>query len=456
MTTTDITEWREITAASLGLPKDKLLRVLAVVESAPNTNHAQELRNFIRPRLIELRPPRKITAQRLLFLPVEDMLTPPDQYLPEKGRLSRAILKPCWQLVLERDDGAVEAVTTTLQQLNGGAAQKYAEIGAPLWASASQGLEKYLQTNSTIGRHKIGGSDVVLTKDILTQISQLTEILTIAPIIEQTKIRLSQNPIRALSEFDVNMLRKIITELAADSIRKLEAFLRTIMARMSCPGELLKLFSSMSLRLDERERHQIIQKLGRGALVAVADEAVRFRTLDVSHIADPSKETRAAEQLASRLASLEGQVDSMTRNTLKTAVAAARNDIGNFVLDKLVVALDDAMTGSLKTLTANNGGAALDDAAEFQQEKLLDECAASLKRCAGFADAVGIRRDLEAKLRTICGKLERQGNAIGADAAHRQQRLILLVRLIEQVAGPDEAQRVLLAHFDRFDKVVEV
>ena len=92
-------EWRHIALASLGLPDKRLLDVLKLVEQAPDRSRVRVVLDQIRPRLARLRPPRLLTAQRLLFRPVEDLFDPAERYRAKIGRLSRTIIHPCWMIV---------------------------------------------------------------------------------------------------------------------------------------------------------------------------------------------------------------------------------------------------------------------------------------------------------------------------------------------------------------------
>ncbi len=449
--TDELSEWREVAVASLGLPDEKLLRVLSLVESAPGTGEAQELRRRLRPRLFELRPPRKMTAQRLLFLPAEDVLVSQEPRHLAPGRLSRAFIKPCWQILLACDPDTVQAATDDLRDIGASDTQGVCEIGKMFWKRVGEVLSDYIGGVSVSGRRRVDGCDLEITKDILGQIAQFSDILLVAPEIELVKQRLPARPIMALSEFSETLLRKVINDLAEVSLVGLESFVCVIMARMSYPGDMIKLISSPVVRIDESARLTLVRKLGGSAVAAVAGEAAQMR--DVEAITDPNRSSQATEQLVSRLLSLEQSADG-GRGNLREQVAAARTDIGTFVVDKLTVALDDSMAAALQALTINLGDGASDEEAEFRLEKCVDECAQSLKRCAGFADTIGIKRELGDRLKEICEKVMRYGEGLGPGPERCQRRLVLLVRLVELLAGPDQAQRVLLTHFKTMDQAI--
>ena len=70
-----------------------------------------------------------------------------------------------------------------------------------------------------------------------------------------------------------------------------------------------------------------------------------------------------------------------------------------------------------------------------------------LRRCARIAESTGVRKEMDKKLTTICSELEREGVSLGPNRQVHEGRLIRSVRLIELIAGPDEAERVLMSQF---------
>ena len=89
-------------------------RNVTLIDRLPESERPHDLLDVLRPRLVQLRPPRHLTVQRVTFLPVEDLFDPPDVYRRKVGRLSRAAIRLCWRVVSERGDQALLNQTTPI------------------------------------------------------------------------------------------------------------------------------------------------------------------------------------------------------------------------------------------------------------------------------------------------------------------------------------------------------
>ena len=333
-------EWRAVALASLGLPDDKLLGVLALVEQVPDRGQVREVLEKMRPRLVQLRPPRPITVQRLLFRPVEDLFDPPERYRAKIGRLSRHTTSPCWAIVhAHLEKSLVQRVGNALKKIDSTNHQDLYSVGLPFWQASGAVLSAFLAADDSIGRHRVGSGQVTITEDLRQQLLDIADILDIAGEIEAVKMRLPERPIAGVSQVDAEMLGEVITRLGAQSTRRVQTFVLVILARMTRPGDLLKVFSEVSLPCTTIERTGLLKHVGSNALSGLANEAHDLRNRrDASR--DPTAGTVEAEQLVSRLVSLERSLGSLHDRGVKEKVLAARKEIGSYVIDKLVVSAD--------------------------------------------------------------------------------------------------------------------
>ena len=439
-------KWREIALVSLGLPDEKLLGVLALVEQVPDRDQVREVLDKIRPRLVKLKPPRPITVQRLAFRPVEDLFDPPERYRAKIGRLSRHTIHPAWLVIhnlvdrslLERTERglkSVEAVNTT---------DLYA-IGLPFWAAAGRVLSEFLEADTSIGRRKVGNDSLTVTEDMRQQLTDIADILAIAAEVETAKIHLPEKPIQALSEVDTELLTEVISRLGNESTRKVQTFILVVLARMSKPGDLLKVLADASMPCTTFERNGLVKTVGTNALAKLAFEAQDLR-LAKTRSSDPVTGTLEAEQMVNRLMSLEKSLGGMRDKAVVEQIQTTRREIGTYVVDTLAVKADEAL---FENLRAKPEGVAKNGSKEptMEQVENAEKSALSLKRCARIAETVGAKREMEKKLQVVCGQLEREATAPDRDDDARERRLIRSVRLIELIAGPDEAQRVLMSQF---------
>lgn len=440
MSASTLTEWREIAIASMELPDDKLLSVLALVERVPYCGQVGEVLDRIRPRLAILRPRRVLTAQRLLFQPAEDLLVDArDEVAP--GRLSRAMIEPCWRIVVARAPALVQAVEDELAAVDTGDIPRVLDSGKPYWARARSILDGFLKGEAAVGTFRFAGGTLTLTRDLLRQMSDFTAVLDVALEIEEAKRRLRGRPVPALSEADLAFLRRAMAALASSSLVRLATFVKVLMARVTCPGLLAGALVDMSCAaISEAQRAEVARRLARDAAVAVLSEAGRLRTTAAGDITSPLGAVARAEALVNRLVSLERVVQV-------AEAEAVRRDIGSFVLGSVVPAADRMIVQALGVLAARG----VDEAFAFEHELRLDDCARSLRRAAGFAPALGIVRDLGERVDAVRAVLERDGPGAAASDPARPDRFGLLIRAIETLAGPDAAQQFLFQHLGSLD-----
>ncbi|MEI8393546.1 MAG: hypothetical protein WCF85_02340 [Rhodospirillaceae bacterium] len=450
MTTLD--EWRDIALASLGLPDEKLLGVLSLVEKVPDRGHMREVLDHMRPRLVQLRPPRPLTAQRLLFRPVEDLFDPPERYRAKIGRLSRLTIQPCWLVVHTHiDQQLMQRTTLNLRTIRSSNATELYAVGLPFWQAATKVLAAFLEGDNSIGRRRVGTEYVIVSEDLRQQLMDITDILSIAAEIESVKIHLPERPINALSEVDIELLTEVIGRLGMQSTRKVETFILAILARMTRPGELLKVLAEVSLPCTTNERTGILKLVGTNALASLANEAVDLRKTN-QQIIDPAEGARTAEQLVTRLTSLERSLGGLRDRAVSEQVQTARREIGSYVLDKLAVKADETLFENLRPTPAAVAKTGSTEPT-IEQVETAEKCALSLRRCARVAESVGVRKEMGKKLTTVCSELEREAKSREPNGRPKESRLVRSVRLIELIAGPDEAQRVFMSQYsnDRED-----
>ena len=440
-------KWREIALVSLGLPDDKLLGVLALVEQVPDRDQVREVLDKMRPRLVKLRPPRPITAQRLLFRPVEDLFDPPERYRAKIGRLSRHTIHACWMIVSNLIDRKVlERAEKTLKTIDDTNHTELYAVGLPFWVAAGKALAGFLEADTSVGKRKVGSESVTITDDIRQQLTDIADILAIAAEVETAKLNLPEKPIQTLSQVDTEFLTAVITRLGAESTRKVQTFILVVLARMSRPGELLGLLSEASLPCSTNDRNSLVKAVGTTALAKLVCEVQDMRQAKIK-TSDPVEGTQAAEQMVSRLVSLEKTLGGTRDRAVVDQIQTARREIGTYVVDTLAVKADEALFEHLRAAPEGDVRGGVKEPS-IEQVENAEKSAISLKRCARIAESVGVRREMEKKLTVVCTQLETEAAAPNLEDEARERHLIRSVRLIELIAGPDEAQRVLMKQFN--------
>lgn len=115
----------------------KILKVVAMVDALPVRGDADSLIAPLRPRLAQLRPRRPLSAQRLLFTPLDPVLVPPAQWRRGALTIPRTAVGCLIRQFTALDPALMEAVA---QEVAGGS---FADVllsqraGARLWARAA-------------------------------------------------------------------------------------------------------------------------------------------------------------------------------------------------------------------------------------------------------------------------------------------------------------------------------
>ncbi|CAK0753211.1 conserved hypothetical protein [uncultured Gammaproteobacteria bacterium] len=433
-------QWREIVAAANFLPDEKLLKVLELVEQAPDRDRAGEFRQKVRSRLVQLRPPRRITAQRLLFNPVEDLFDPPDHTVFRHGRISRAVIAPCWQIIAAGVTANLITLTESrLRSIGRFDLEAQNEVGVPLWSAAAGVLGQRLAdaARDTKIRIELFGRD----EGVVRQVEMILRVLEIGAEIEDAKINLPPKPIFDLTDIEAELLGQMISPLAKMSMDRVRWFLRAIMARMANPGELLKVLSGAALNCSKAERDALIRDLGGTAVAAMASETEHLVKGSQERV-DPAAATTEVERLVDGLSALETSMGRLVDRTLLAEIRSTRGEIGKLIMGKIMPSADAKLLAALPTPGRHKKiGTPAEEEKELQQAEEAEGCALALRRCARVAGAVGLQSQIDAKVKSLCTEIEKRGSQAGLTGEDND--VYAAVRMMELLSGPEEAERML-------------
>ena len=76
-----------------------ILRVTGMIDRLPERGASDRLLDGLRPRLCALRPPRPLNFSRALFMPLDAVIVPPNQWHASDGTIPRSLLAPVAALV---------------------------------------------------------------------------------------------------------------------------------------------------------------------------------------------------------------------------------------------------------------------------------------------------------------------------------------------------------------------
>lgn len=129
------------TSRGLGSAHDEtIIRAVALVDSLPNRGAADELIAPLRPRFARLRPRRPLKLARLLFLPLDPLIVPPQRWRPGSPTIPRTALNALTASIRASLDGLCHAIEASIHGKSLQDADTAARAGDTLWAAAADVL----------------------------------------------------------------------------------------------------------------------------------------------------------------------------------------------------------------------------------------------------------------------------------------------------------------------------
>ncbi|MBN8910355.1 MAG: hypothetical protein J0H99_27995, partial [Rhodospirillales bacterium] len=131
---------REVQRNLIGGRDEQIASVVAMVDGLADRSAADALIATLRPRLMQLRPPRPIRLARLLFLPLDPLIVPAPRWRPGDPTGPRTALAPLADVVKEAGSAVVARVEASIGGLTCSESQAVADAGALLWPAAALAL----------------------------------------------------------------------------------------------------------------------------------------------------------------------------------------------------------------------------------------------------------------------------------------------------------------------------
>ncbi|MFC7334973.1 hypothetical protein [Rhodocista pekingensis] len=447
-------EWRQLAASATALTDSKFLKIVELFEKVRHRSDIADAMRVIRPRMAELRPPRRLLPMRLFFLPAEDLLDDVGAYHRRLSRISRATLDTCWRIVAERlGEQRLARLDASLSRVDGHDAAALVQEGEALWRDGARALGDALDEahQNQKARIRLFGRD----DDVLRQVAVLVAVTEIGVQLQSVKARLPDRPVQALADFHVEVLRRAIKELATQDIRRVAPFLLALSARMLRPGDLLTVLADTRLEGRQQEKDEVAREVGVFALENLLRQS--------GSVPRMLKEGMAAREIASIAERLLDGFESM-RATLQhpdqrkmiRRVDQARVVISEAILERVIGPADQELLGHVLDTAERDliRPDLLPRPATPEEIARAEDFARAYRRCARIAPQVGLKPQMQEKTAQLCrtvrrateqlSTLSQAAGASAADTATADEQIVSLLRLVEIVAGPDEAERILL------------
>ncbi|MBP7339972.1 hypothetical protein [Niveispirillum sp.] len=435
-------DWAALGADVLRLPDRKLLQIYRLLEQVGDKPEVSGAFEAMRPRLTTLRPPRRPALSRLFFLPAEDMLDDAEHYSRRLNRICRSTLSPCWQAVKDHIPAALQQeVYREVSHVDYRDGAAIAVLCEPLWQAGVEALARVITDCQNNLKYKISlfGRD----DDVQRQLDTLRQILSVAVRIEKLKAALPPRPILDLAESHVEIIRATLIDLGKEDAALTQPLLLVLASRMQRPGELLRMLSEVRLGGTVAEKENLTREMSGYVVGNLLRQTGDFDRENPLIHGDPASLAAAAERLTDGLNSVNDTVQGLKDKEISAKVKNARAEIGQFVLKNICADVDKGLTEAL----FGHGGALPSN----EDVKKAEQFALALRRSSKLAGPLGIQREVTAKINearqhvisnTLATLRDTPRNRDGSMNADAQRQMFNGLRMVEILAGSDEAERL--------------
>jgi len=431
-----LNQWREIALASVCLPDDKILKILEVVEGAPQCDHTQELLTKIRPRLVLLKPSRKITPLRLLCMPADDLFRSADSSNFTNCALPRTVIRVCEKIVAARNKSLITLTSERLSMIDHHDRNSLVEIGCHLWDAGHDTIMEFVLLAE--GNSKFRATDIITKAELslLRHARAFAGVLKVANEIELIKTRLINLPIVTLSRGDTTFIKNTMCTVAKRSYGQLMSLTSALIARVSCPGSILDIIVSLVPDITEEQAILLQRHLSGDVLSELSRDADCKSANMSSHNNNLMGNVVEVEILIQRLTSIEKSIGVLGRHHSNDKISETKANISNIIISHLTPTATKSLCDDLKALVG------CDDNNDRLEDR-LEDCADSINRCIKMSDTLGIRSDLEAQIARVMPQFSSISHDMSQRGRSDIRRLVMLSHLVELIAGPEQAQRLL-------------
>ncbi len=438
------------------IPEEKFVEIVRLLEQVGDHPEVRETIASIRPRLVQVRPARRLTLKRVFCDPFEDLLEAAKLDDVPISRLSRSVIDPVWALVESRGDRKhMGPLEKQVKLVNADDASARHGLGCRLWYVATTTLRDAL---AEAGRdHKARRALFPGGDEQIAQVRDLVEFLEIGHQIVALKNTLPPKPIPALEPEDIDAIEAAVKDVAKIDASKPYYLLLVVASRLRCPADLLAAMGDMDFGKARREKAQVFAKLSGLVVTSLEDHSARLDGLGAA-ADDPTTAVCMAEHLVDSLDSTRAVMDSVKDSQYDDRLEAVRLAVRGMVQWNVMAPAGDRILASLPTpAPAGSPPSAPDDEAQIRAE----DHARALRRCEGFAGSLGIERGVADTLKSIGAgietKIERLVDSI--DAAPRtaesldalEMNVFYAVRMMELVAGSAQADALRLMALKALD-----
>lgn len=427
------------------IPEAKFAEVVRLLERVRDHPDIRQTLDRIRPRLVQVRPDRRLTLKRVLCMPFEDVLETFGGVDVPLGRIERRVIEPVWDTVREAlDPHAFDQFDRQIREMPPGNRNGAANVGRRLWPMAAEALRGALQQDA--GRQLMWRrfhGDETLWRQAL----DVAAFLEIGPVLESLKADLSPKLVPVLEPPHIAAIEQAAQAAARQATSAVYYVLLVAASRLATPADLLTVLNDLDLGRARKEQPVLFAQLSGLVVSNLEERTARFDGGGSEAVASPEAAIAIAERLIASVDTTNAVMDLLAEPMYRERLDAVKTAVRDMVSASV---LDTAPGGILAAVPppARAGIPVVDEEAQAAAE----DHARALRRCEALAESLGLQKPLDDTVKAMTGDLARRAQALlddyprsagSRDAAEAAElNLFYALRLLELVAGPAKAEQL--------------
>ena len=266
------------------IPETKFVQLVQFLERnlerGGDTTPLRLLLSKMRPRMVQVRPPRRNTVKRQFCRPFEELLYNTKSLVPVDGRIPRNAIEGVYRLYEEESDKAQLAGWE--QELGGLAVDDAAcdAIGSKIWALGSTNLRSLMIRSQRDSVSKRDLIEKLKGEHIFKALGDIVDILEIADIVQSMRKQLPPRPIQTLSTGVVKTIGEHMEKAVKFAPKKAETLLLVAMGCLEKPWEIMEALEKLALE-SKKTVDPALSALAVRALVTGAEQRLETMRLDL-------------------------------------------------------------------------------------------------------------------------------------------------------------------------------
>ncbi len=326
----------QLTKALAATDDTKFRAVVAVIDRQPRHRVLELLIAPHRPRLARLKPPRPLTLERVVTLPLEAALVPAKDWAPGSYRIPRSHLAPLHSAMRERlDPELIDWADQTMAGKTTADAGVERAVGHRLWPATAEALDGLLAT----GRKSLG--------ELAISVRLAAHLLAIGEHFVETFWQLPPQPILCFSGEERRAAIELLKDAAQRGTESLALVADLLGTRCQSPLAILEPLLAGEFSMSPRDKRECadrvvvacLEDLGGEIGAALADEETTPQAV-AELVLRVMSGLESLSEVATKLDTDKHAVRQLTRRTAELAEQVTRR-----VLKQIKQSFDDDTDG---------------------------------------------------------------------------------------------------------------